>query len=199
MSGIPGAVSLSTSCPSAARSPSAATRAANGSKSARNAWSEYSARTKRLTAASQSCVLLDPVRVALGLAQRLLHVRLDPLGARSATPRPASGTGSSARRRRARRRGAAGRSARTSASTCAAHSSGIDDSAPIRARTSAERLASWVCVVSRFSGKRSRALDAAGVEARRRRSRSATGRPRRRSERAGGSSGRTRCPRRPWP
>ena len=38
--------------------------------------------------------------------------------------------------------------------TCAAHSSAIPASAPIRARTSPERLVSWVWVISRLFGNR---------------------------------------------
>ena len=38
--------------------------------------------------------------------------------------------------------------------TCAANSSGIEASTPIRARTSPERLVSCVCVTSRLRGKR---------------------------------------------
>ena len=67
--------------------------------------------------------------------------------------------------RAARRAQRLGR-ARASARRASAHSSGIDDSAAIRARTSAERLVSWVIVVSIGSaGTARRARRHAGVEA----------------------------------
>ena len=83
MSGIPGAVSLSTSWPSEARSPTAATRRANGSKSARNASSVYSERPKRLTASSQSS--FGRIQLVFRLASRsafsmYASIRSAPIG-----------------------------------------------------------------------------------------------------------------------
>ena len=69
----------------------AATRAVNGSKSARNSRVRVERPAEALDRRLPLGVRLDPVRVALGLAQRLLHVGLDPLAPRSATRRRASG------------------------------------------------------------------------------------------------------------
>ena len=62
------------------RSPASATSAANGSKSPRNGSVVVERAAERLDAPLPVRVRLDPVRRALGLAQRLLHVGLEALG-----------------------------------------------------------------------------------------------------------------------
>ena len=107
---------------------------------------------------------IHPVRVALGLPQRLLQVggqapgsighaptrvwRISMSSVRSGAPSRRSGSTISSQR-----------------PTAAAHSSAIPASAPIRARTSPERLVSCVWLVSSARGKRACALGVGGVEA----------------------------------
>ncbi len=68
MSGSPGTVSLSSSWPSAARSPAAATSATNGSKSARNSGSSISPRANAFTAAS--CSSSGSIQLVVRFASR---------------------------------------------------------------------------------------------------------------------------------
>ena len=121
-------------------------------------------RAKRLTAASCASSGLDPVRRALGLAQRLLDVGLQPL----AVDRP----GADERLEEEVALDAVGPTAPSSGSSARASAARAPPTRPAsrraprcRARTSPERLVSWVWVTSRLRGKRARALGVGRVEA----------------------------------
>ena len=143
-------MSLSSSWPSAARSPSRATSAANGSKSARNGWWSYSARQKAFT--RSSCAVSGSIQLVVRFASRSAFSRYASIRSTSIGHAPTSVW------KMKYRSTWSGPSIAEHASsqrlTCAAHSSGIPASAPIRARTSPERLVSWVWVTSRLCGKR---------------------------------------------
>ena len=157
MSGTPGTVSLSSSWPSAARSP--ARRDARGERLEvveERPRASSSARRTPCTAASYAVVRLDPVRVALGLAQRLLEVGLEPRR-RSIGQAPTSVWKIRYCSTRVGRAVGHVSSAqpRTSGARAPPTPRPSPASAPIRARTSPERFVSCVWVTSRLRGKRS--------------------------------------------
>ena len=197
MSGTPGHVSRRTSWPSAGALP-ARRRGARRPKSARNG-SCRGAPRRTSTAASHSSS--GSTQLVSRFASRSA-LRSTAPGARADRPDADEGlvdqqllvpVGGAARR--AERRGQPSQRARARA-----HSSAMPASAPIRARTSRAALG----VVRRrrraaFCGNRAARARRSGVEVVDREGEPARDRRRPRSARAGGRSGRTRCPRRPSP
>ena len=140
----PGEVSLSSVIPSDTRSPCSARRSC---VLAELLVVEQAGR-EALRTFLPLVILVDPVRVHLRLAQRLLEVEPEPIARRAARRRRRSAGSGTPRSGRASPRSAAARAPPTSAGSAAMQAS--------RARTSPLRFVSCVVVASRPPGGRAR-------------------------------------------